>query len=221
VTQTPAEVRSTTALGYRYEDQPAPVAVPLAAIVPELADATVLRLSGVAGPGEEPQELGASGPVQLGAGATTESIALDQDKSAGLERLAVPETGPRSVALVLEDIEPQDPATPSYEVYLNVPEQIESGHHDSRHFVGFLEFFGADHSHGEGEGHGHGLKRVFDITSLVHQLEQKGVWDPAKVEVSFVPASVLEDARTGEPLPPPEMDQPPSVKVGSVRVVSE
>lgn len=221
VTMTPAEVRSPAALGYRYEDQPAPVALPLAAIVPELADATVLRLSGVGGPGDNPQELGASGPIQLGARATTESIELAPDKAAGLERLAVPETGPRSVALVMEDIEPEDPATPSYEVYLNVPEAVESGHHDSRHFVGFLEFFGADHSHGDGEGHGHGLKRVFDITSLVYQLEQKGVWDPAKVQVSFVPASVLEDPTTGRALPPPEMDKAPSVKVGSVRVVSE
>jgi tyrosinase len=220
VAQTPGEVLSTAALGYRYEDQPAPVALPLTAIVPELADATLLRLSGVVGSGDNPQELGASGPLRLGDGATTESIRLDADKSAGLERLAVPETGPRSVALVMEDIEPKDPATPSYEVYVNVPEKIESGHHDSRHFVGFLEFFGADHSHGDAEGHGHGLKRVFDITSLVQQLEQKGVWDPAKLEVSFVPASVLEDPTTGRALPPPEMKDA-SVKVGSVRVVSE
>lgn len=38
VTQTPADVLSMAALGYRYDDDPPPAALPLTALVPEQAE---------------------------------------------------------------------------------------------------------------------------------------------------------------------------------------
>ena len=227
VTMKPSEVLSTFALGYRYDDQPL-VRLPLSAISRPLADGVFESMEAVGG-GGNPEELGASSkPIELGAEATTESIELAQTPGADFKLLESTDSGPRSVALVLEDIQTDDPGTPAYEVYLNVPDKVEGGQHDSQHFVGILEFFGADHAHTEGEEgdehaeHSHGaLSRVLDITSVVHQLEQEGAWDPAKVQVSFVPAKVFEDAESGELLDAPTGDKPPSVTVGKVRVVSE
>ena len=223
VTQTPADVLSTTTLGYRYEDDPPPSMMPISALVPEQAEAALGAMERIAVTTPEPKELGVSQAVQLGAEATTTAIPLKEEPDANLELLAVPETAPTTVALILDDIEIDDPQTPTYEVYLNMPDVGEGGHHDSPHFVGFLEFFGVGHAHGE-EGEdaeaAHGASRAFDITSLVHQLQQEGVWDPARVQVSFVPARVFEDAETGELLPA-ELKVTPSVHVGAVRIVAE
>jgi tyrosinase len=219
VHQKPGEVLDTEALGYRYEDQAIPGGRSLSALVPAQAEAALSRMTGMGGPGREPKEVGASGPIQIGAGATTATIELKQAESADLKRLALPDEGPRSVALVLEDVRPEDPGTPSFEVYMNIADVGEGGQHDSPHFVGFLEFFGADHAHGEhGEG---GLTRVFDITSIVHQLEEAGSWDPARVQLTFTPARVLEDPQTGRLLAPPTTDKEPAVSVGSMKIVSE
>jgi hypothetical protein len=218
VTCSPADALSTDALGYRYEDQASLVGLPLTAVAPELAEAILARVGDVAGPGGEPRELGASGPVQLGTSATTTAIELADVPDADLTLLAAPETGPRSVALVLEDIELGDPDAASYEVYLNLPDLSEGGRHESPHFVGFLEFFGADHA--DGEDGGEGLKRVFDITTLVHDLERRGVWEPQRAQVTFVPARVLEDPDTGEALPAP-MAADPEVRIGSTKIVVE
>lgn len=221
VTRTPKDALSTTTLGYRYEDQAPLVALPLTAIEPDLAEAALLSVAEVGGPAGEPRELGASGPMQLGVSAATVPIELVEAPGADLSLLAAPETGPRSVALVLEDIRLGDPDAASYEVYLNLPDLTEGGLHESPHFVGFLEFFGAGHSHGEPGEHGdEGLKRVFDITTLVHDLEQRGIWDPQLVQVTFVPARVLEDPESRELLPAPVRGEP-GVRIGRTRIVVE
>jgi hypothetical protein len=124
------------------------------------------------------------------------------------------------VALIVDDITIADPQTPTYEVYLNMPRVGSGGHHDSPHFVGFLEFFGVGHAHGGDKKGTHGARRVFDITSLVHQLQEEGNWDPDKAKVSFVPARVFEDAKTGEPLAAP-VKGTPEVHVGAIRIVAE
>jgi hypothetical protein len=221
VTQTPAEVVSTAVLGYRYDDDPPPSAIPLTAFAPQQAAAALNATEELLVVSDEPEELGASGPVELGTGVTSTPIELVPQPVNDLELLAAPNTAPSSVALIVEDITLDDPGAPIYEVYLNIPDVGEGGHHDSPHFVGFLEFFGADHEHGEHEGHGEGTKRAFDITSLVHQLQQVGTWDPARVEVSFVPAHLFEDEQTGRSLPPAPMERDPGVHVGAVRILTE
>jgi hypothetical protein len=217
VTQTPRDVVSTEAQGYRYDDDPPPAAVPLTALVPEQAEAALERVKGLTMASVNPEELGASEPLTLGAGATSTDIELAERPGVGLESLAIPETSPSTVALVIEGITLQDPAAPTYEVYLNMPDVGEGGHHHSPHFVGFLEFFGADHEHGE---HAEGAKRVFNITSLVHELQQEGEWDAARARVSFVPARAFEDAETGELLPAAVAGEP-GVQVAAVRIVAE
>jgi hypothetical protein len=220
VTQTPREVLSTTSLGYRYDDDPPPAALPLTALVPEQAEAALKLVESMTVSSANPDELGRSEPVTLGAGETSTSIELAERPGVDLELLAVPETSPSTVALVVEGIELEDLAAPTYEVYLNMTEVGEGGHHDSPHFVGFLEFFGADHELGEHTEHAAGAKRVFNITSLVQQLQQEGQWDPERAYVSFVPARVFEDAETGELLPAPVSGEP-GVHVGAVRILAE
>jgi hypothetical protein len=220
VTQTPRDVLSTEALGYRYDDDPPPAAVPITALVPELAEAALERVQGLTVASANPEELGASEPVTLGAGATSTNIELAERPGADLESLAIPGTSPSTVALVIEGIKLDDPAAPTYEVYLNMADVAEGGHHDSPHFVGFLEFFGADHEHGEHAEHAGGAKRVFNITSLVHELQQEGDWDPARARVSFVPARAFEDAETGELLPAPAAGEA-GVHVAAVRILAE
>jgi Common central domain of tyrosinase/Polyphenol oxidase middle domain len=220
VTRTPRDALSTEALGYRYEDDPPPAAVPITALVPEQAEAALERAGGLTMASANPEELGASEPVTLGAGATSTDIELAEGPGARLESLAVPETSPSTVALVIEGITLRDPAAPTYEVYLNMPDVGEGGHHHSPHFVGFLEFFGADHEHGDHAEHSEGAKRVFNITSLVHQLREQGLWDAARAQVSFVPARVFEDAETAELLPAAVPGEP-GVDVAAVRIVSE
>jgi hypothetical protein len=222
VTQHPKNVTNSRLLGYRYDDDPPPVVLPLAAIVPEQAEAALASAEALNVTTPEPQELGVSGPVELGRGASSTEIELAPEPTEKLGLLATPDQAPSNVALLVDGIEVGEPTAPTYEVYLNVDDVGEGGDHDSPHFVGFLEFFGADHEHGEHaeEGHDHGVSRAFDITSLVHQLQESGDWDPARARVSFVPARLFEDAESGELLAPP-IEGDPKVQVGAVRIVSE
>ena len=218
-TQHCKDVRGTPPLGYRYDDDPSPAAVPLTAIVPEQAEAALRGLEAVNVVNPEPKEVGASEPVELGRGASSTEIPLAAEPAQELGLLAQPDTAPSRVALVVEGIQVEQAAQP-YEVYLNVEDPGEGGEHDSPHFVGFLDFFGADHEHGEHAEHEGGATRAFDITSLVHQLQEEGAWDPARARVSFVPARLFEDEESGELLAA-EVEGDPKVQVGTVRIVSE
>ena len=122
----------------------------------------------------------------------------------------------------MEDIELDDPAAPMYEVYLNLPGSPDTdGSHDSPHFVGFLEFFGADHEHGE---HAERSMREPSACSTsrasctVSNRRAGGIRrGPSEPDA---PARVVEDAETGELLPPP-IDGEPGVHIGDVRIVVE
>jgi hypothetical protein len=212
-------VRSTSALGYRYDDDPPPVALPLTAIVPERGEAALRGLEALNVVNPEPKEVGASGAVELGRGASSAEIPLAAEPAQELSLLAQPNTAPSRVALIVDGIRVEE-AAPPYEVYLNLDDPGEGGEHDSPHFVGFLEFFGADHEHGEHAEHDHGVMRAFDITSLVHQLQEEGQWDPSRARVSFVPARLFEEEESGDLLPA-EVEGEPKVQVGAVRIVSE
>lgn len=61
---------------------------------------------------------------------------------------------------------------------------------------------------------------MFDITSIVHRLQQEGSWDPKRAEVSLTPARVVEDVETGEPRTAP-LERDPGVTIGSIRFVTE
>src|SRR3954470_19180810 len=220
VTQHPKNVTSTPPLGYRYDDDPPPAALPITAIVPASAAAALQQVEALNVVSPEPQELGASGPLTLGRDASSTEIELAAEPAQALTALAQPNTAPSTVALIVEGIKLAEAGPPTYEVYLNLDDPGEGGEHDSPHFVGFLEFFGADHEHGEHAEHDRGVTRAFDITSLVHQLQDAGTWDPARARVSFVPARLFEDDESGELLAAP-VEGDPRVQVGAVRIVSE
>jgi hypothetical protein len=54
----------------------------------------------------------------------------------------------------------------------------------------------------------------------VHELQQQGNWDPARAQVSFVPARAFEDAETGELLSAAVAGEP-GVQVTAVRILAE
>ena len=56
--------------------------------------------------------------------------------------------------------------------------------------------------------------------ALAHELREQGLWDPARAQVSFVPARVFEDPVTAELLPAAVAGEP-GVEVAAVRIVAE
>ena len=128
-------------------------------------------------------------------------------------------TSPSTAALIVEGIALDDPATPTYEVYLNMSDVGAGGQHGSSHFVGFLEFFGIDHEHGEQADHTGGAKRVFDITSLVYQLPAAGRVGPGEGASQLRPGARLRGR--GDRSSGPPIDGEPGVHIGDVRIVVE
>ena len=223
VTHRASQVLSIRGLGYRYDDSPPPVGRPvvgLLAVEPEEPAEVERRF----------RALGKSGPVTLTNSPGSVAVKLDDPEPVSL--LSLEPTKPRNVSLVVEGIKIGDEIPAPYEVYLNLPDDDddEEAHHDSPHFVGFLDFFGLDHEHGGDEGDGEGEEhhdaggtRIFDVTTLMHdQSDEGGRFDADTVSVSFLPGKTLGSAETGEPIQAEHSQKTPhEVTIGSVRFVSE
>jgi tyrosinase len=169
-------VVDTTAplLGYSYDDVSDPLA-PAGLAAPVEADMP---------PAEPPPVtlVGASdAPVNLGAGAATTRVAIDQPESdAALG--GAPEPG--RVYLNIENVRANTRAT-SYRVYVNAPDP-ETPSED--YFAGMLPLFGVREASGADDDHGgSGLTYALDITDLVARLRAKGEWTGGELEVSFLP----------------------------------
>ncbi len=179
-------------LGYRYDDDPPPVAHPVGVAPPRpaplpdavTAEAKVPRTA-----------LGTDGPVSVTVefGAAREAIG----KAAA--------SGAAMVLLAVEGI--RFPAEPPvyYETYLNLPAGAEADY-QGVHYAGNLVFAGlGPHLHGDGlppgvseytdaeaklaEEEGEcppGGRRTFDVTDLVRTLHARGLWDADRLRVTFV-----------------------------------
>ena len=63
--------------------------------------------------------------------------------------------------------------------------------------MGNLSFFGVEQSRQvDTDPAGHGLARSYDITTLVGELREAHLWDPAHVSVTFAPLHHGEPADT-------------------------
>ena len=221
VAQTDSQVLTTAALGYRYDDDPSPGALPVSAV-------RTLAL-GTNAEEEEPEvtregeELGASGPVELGATPATASIDL---ADAEPERLGLALDRPAEqpggyVTLLIDGIEVEQAPPAPYRIYINMPDADAGTDPHTPHFVGFLEWFGLEHSH-----HPEGPvppARAFDITSIVHQLQAEGRWDPAEAQLTFVPG-VVPPAPPGAEVPEESGEtamSAPKITVSQIRIVTE
>lgn len=227
-----SEVTSALAMGYRYDDDPPPVALPAPAA--HLVNAGVAEVmpdpppppdpdspEGVAAaapPAAKPADLGVSEPIVLEAQPQTVAIDTTATPNPEATNVAPTEVAQGAVALVVEGIEPEDPAANPYEVYINVPDDT-AYRHEGAYFVGFLDFFGLSHVHDGHDGHEGANSRAFDITSLVQQLSALGQWDTESAQVTFRPGRVLEEA--GDPrVPAYAAASADKVKIGQVRLVS-
>src|SRR3954454_10483924 len=100
VTQTPRDVLSTQALGYRYDDDPPPATVPLSVLVPAHAQAALRQLERMTVVNPTPEELGASDPLPLGMSPTSTTICLVVAPHPARPLLHVADASPSTAALI-------------------------------------------------------------------------------------------------------------------------
>lgn len=150
---------------------------------------------------EDRQEiLGASGPLTLASEPARVAVPLSGSAEGG-----------KSVGLVVDGIDPLEGGSINpWEVYVNLPDASEATQ-ESPHFVGFLDFYGANETPG--------ASRAFDITSTVRRLAGGGGWDPATAEVTFLPGRVLETG-AGEAKVPEGAPEIP-VRIREVRLTAD
>jgi tyrosinase len=170
-------------LGYAYESTAPPVGTP----VPEL----VAGLTGAEGAGMgTPELVGATTDVSLGRRTT-----VDIPLAAAVAGIA-PEAAPSRWLLRVEDVTGTNPATPAYEVYLNVPPDERPADHPNRR-AGTIASFGIpEASRPDAEHGGVGITDVFDITQVVQTLKDEDGGIDA-IAVTIVPADLDGEAEDG------------------------
>src|SRR5437588_1742010 len=226
-----SQVVSTRALNYRYSDDPPVVALPKSLVSDRIPGPRpplpaldklfpkVPRPAPPPRPGPDPGPMrGGAGPVpvseskvvELGTAPTTVSLELGDEAVSALKGLREPE-GP-SLYVTIEDVQADRDPGLAYAVFVNDPDADEDESQFTEHYAGMLSFFGLEHRlHHGGEGaHDHGPPVfVFDVSSLVPQLEDAGKWDPDQVTLTFVPAGL--DPASGEGSRIPTYDDPAEV----------
>jgi tyrosinase len=193
------QVVDTTAspLLYQYEDVSDPLGVAFEAFAegvrrPVMAEKRI------------PEMVGATeAPVVLAGRPTSTLLAVRAPTGPALEAAAVGAAPPRTF-LNFENITGASEPT-SYAVYVNLPEGADPEQHRDR-LVGVLPMFGVAEASRSDKGHsGSGLHYALEAGEVIRRLEAAGDWDPANLQVTFVPrrrsaaaADVLEAAT--EPL---------------------
>lgn len=191
VTRTVRDVVDTTVLGYQYEDISDPFAgtrrLPLAAERVGLAAVTEKKRP-------VPEMIGASsGPVPLTNAPTKAQVAVTparakRKRGAGAPAFAAEaeDAAPSRIYLRLENVTGEGKPN-VYEVYVNVPDGDDPRDHKDL-FAGLMPMFGVAESSRQTEHHaGDGLHYSLDITDLANRLKERKAWDPAHLEVTFVP----------------------------------
>jgi tyrosinase len=192
---------------YRYEDESNPLAAPHVAIAGGVEE------SEVESEGEsEPEMVGATdAPIELSGQQATAELAVGEPTGPALVRAAG--GTPHRIYINVENVTGRDPHM--YAVYVNLPPGANPEDHREL-LAGVLPMFGireasaADQEHG-----GSGLHYAFEISDIVRTLRERNEWDPARMQVSFVPAT--SRAGTG-PAAPRESLVASTVRVGRVSV---
>ena len=199
-----AEVVDTAALGYRYDTTAVPSTVrtptpvlaggggPLEAFIPEPE------------PKPPPQVVGATTKVPMNADRRTD-VRLSPPAATGLEAFQEPYL---RVLLRLEGITGTI-AAPAYGIYLNVPPGEPVEQYPER-LAGTIATFGVPEASRTDANHdGVGLTKVLDITPVRDALAEAGQWDPANLNIAFVPLIPEADDDVLEGLDAP--DRPAAV----------
>lgn len=187
----------TAAIGYEYEDVLDPLAPgggleSLSSVEMTMADRPI------------PEMVGATeGPVALTGKPTTAHVEVSAPSGPALESLEADEAPPRVYVNVENVTGEGDPR--AYKVFVN------------GEYAGLLPMFGVAEATAQTDKHpGGGLHYRLDVTDAVQRLQSEGNWNPADMQVTFVPAE--EEAAEGA-LESLEAAEPePSFQVGRVSV---
>jgi tyrosinase len=156
-------------------------------------------------------------------GATEQPVVLSRAEAASARvsidepahrKLRAAAARPPAYYLNVEDVEGDENPGLLYGVYVNLPEG-EQASPDSPHYAGSISFFGIESTAPDdsGEEAEHPLRYVFDITDTVEELTRRERWNPAELQVRFLPVGIDPDA--------PLDFEPPPVRVGRVSLFIE
>jgi hypothetical protein len=178
-------VNSAAQLGYRYDDDPPPVARAPRRARPVRDE--VAMTDEPAAP--RPIELGSTGPVTFSdrASSAQGKLAVKTDDIARMADAADP-TEAKDINLFLEQVDRDDDAGLLYDVYLNLPDD-QPPDPEGPYFVGSVAFFGhkPPAAHDEGSEHSHpGMAFSFRVTNLVNEQKELGVWKDGDFNITLV-----------------------------------
>lgn len=171
------DILSSSQLGYRYDDIPQPSEITTVAMESTNNDTIATSVSGFEAAGSknlafEDKKLNLS--FSDGGKAKFEAATSADSK----EKISVKITG----------IEFKERPVFTYGVYINLDEGENNQERSMQHYVGTINFFGADHAHGQGEATDkHKFDAILDVTGTIANLRSSGNWDPAKVSVTLRP----------------------------------
>jgi len=203
VTMRPQDVLATAAqLGYRYDTDPAPSAVPPPTPPP--------RAAAVTPPARE--LIGAtSDSITLTGQQTTVQIPIGEHAAEGFGEHV-------HAYLNVGEIGGEHNPGISYLVYADL-EGGEAPHPESPHFLGTLSFFGIERARNPvGDEQPHTLGASYDITRIARELEARGEWAGHDLPVTIAPLDLAppDAGHTSGVSPTPHEDRP--IQLGRLSV---
>jgi tyrosinase len=226
----PLDVVDTVELGYRYQRTTPPPAPRIPMGVTTMASRPPQPGPAAAPtPAHPPEMVGASDqPVQLTGRPARVAVPVAEPTGPVRASMAAPDQ-PNRVYLNIEGIEGEANPGTVYAVYVDLPDDDDEDTDPETHYVGTINFFGIEEAGDLDSDHpgGPGLRFAFDVTELVDELRDQGIWDPSQMTVTFAPlqpspppggpalaAEAAEVAAGDEEAPSP----PPPVRVGRVSI---
>jgi len=213
-------LQTVSQLGYRYDDDPPPVARPVRIPQALVAEAA----APVEAPAVSPRTLvGSTGPVVVAAPVGSAAGTLSgQGPELGQLIASDPARAPH-INLNLVNVERDEDAARVFDLYLNLPDQQQPDP-TSVYFVGHATFFGhGGHQHppAEGEAPPAGTTFSYDITNLVNEQEAQGVWDPKGFHVTFVVGGHHGEEGAPSLAAAAGADQTGALRIGDVTITTE
>lgn len=210
---------NTTALGYYYDDSPAPAQAAVAAAPAQtqtvaqdgeaMANTMVFTTIG---------EATAAEPAPILAQPVTFPVTINTQMPAAqtLARQATP-TGkkPCRYLLVLEGLDFDKPPTNIYQIYLNQPNATVSTSIQVPTYISVLSFFEPYPMNKNNHAH-HDATRssTFDITNNIRMLQKDPKFDPAKMTITVVPIGIMKQGKATMP------GNPVPLKVKTIKIVA-
>jgi tyrosinase len=192
VTRKVADIISSEALGYAYDDVPNPTADAIARALQFQKKEKETRkekpmLLRVASTLEAKRPVGESKPLALAP--VTEKLTVPAEHRATLKTAiaAAKPAGAPKILVQIEGLSTKAPPNYTYGVYLNLPENADAAQL-AKHYVGSINFFGRSHARKPAADHsGMTFTETLDATRISSQLQKAGLWKEDAVNVTLRP----------------------------------